>query len=128
MFIPDLGSRFLPIPDPGSENSNKRERRKKISCHAFLCSHKFHKIVCYFSFEVLKKKIWANFQRIIELFTKKIVKKLLKIWSWDPGSGKNLFPDRKCFSIDRSKVFIGLSKFYAPYKIYDILSTSLVTY
>ncbi len=40
---------------------------------------------------MLKKKIWANFQRIIELFTKKIVKKLLKIWSWDPGSGKNLF-------------------------------------
>jgi hypothetical protein len=33
---------------------------------------------------VLKKKIWANFQRNIELFTKKIVKK-------DPGSGKNLF-------------------------------------
>jgi hypothetical protein len=44
---------------------------------------------------VLKKKIWANFQRIIELFTKKIVKKLLKIWSWDPGSGirKKLIPD-----------------------------------
>jgi hypothetical protein len=40
---------------------------------------------------VLKKKIWANFKRIIELFTKKIVKKLLKIWSWDPRSGKNLF-------------------------------------
>jgi hypothetical protein len=47
---------------------------------------------------VLKKKIWANFQRNKELFTKKIVKKLLKIWSWDPesgirdpGSGKNLF-------------------------------------
>jgi hypothetical protein len=36
---------------------------------------------------VLNKKIWANFQRIIELFTKKIVKKLFKIWSWDPGSG-----------------------------------------
>ncbi len=36
---------------------------------------------------MLKKKNWANFQRIIELFTKKIVKKLLKIWSWDPGSG-----------------------------------------
>jgi hypothetical protein len=33
-----------------------------------------------------KKKIWANFQRNIELFTKKIVKKLLKMWSWDPGS------------------------------------------
>ncbi len=40
---------------------------------------------------MLKKKIWANFQRIIELLTKKIVKKLFKIWSWDPGSGKNPF-------------------------------------
>ncbi len=30
--------------------------------------------------------MWANFQRIIELFTKKIVKKLFKIWYWDPGS------------------------------------------
>jgi hypothetical protein len=47
---------------------------------------------------VLKKNFFANFQRIIEVFTKKIVKKLLKIWSWDPGSeirdpgsGKNPF-------------------------------------
>jgi hypothetical protein len=40
---------------------------------------------------VLKKKIWANFQRIIKLFTPKIVTKLSKIWVWDPGSGKNLF-------------------------------------
>ena len=84
MFIPDPRSRILIfthpgsqildpgslIPDPGSKNSNKREK-------------------------VLKKKIWANFQRIIELFTKKIVKKLLKIWSWDPGSGipKKPIPD-----------------------------------
>ncbi len=51
----------------------------------------FHKIENYFSFEVLKKKNWANFQRIIELFTPKIVTKLSKIWLWDPGSGKNLF-------------------------------------
>jgi hypothetical protein len=35
---------------------------------------------------MLKKKIWANFQRIIELFTQKIVTKLSKIWVWDPGS------------------------------------------
>ena len=47
---------------------------------------------------MIKKKIWANFQRIIELFTQKIVHKLSKIWVWDPGSGiqdpgsgKNLF-------------------------------------
>ncbi len=52
------------------------------------CSYKFHKIVHYFSFEVLKKKIWANFQRIIELFVKKIVTMLSKVWIWDPGSEK----------------------------------------
>ncbi len=40
---------------------------KKISCHNFLCSHKFHKIANYFSFELLKKKIWPNFHRILEL-------------------------------------------------------------
>jgi hypothetical protein len=40
---------------------------------------------------MLKKKIWSYFQRIIELFTPKIVTKLSKIWVWDPGSGKNLF-------------------------------------
>ncbi len=91
MFIPDPGSWFLPIPDPESKNSNKREGWKKIWCHTFLCSHKFHKIVHYFSFEVLKKKIWANFQRIIEIFSQKIVTKLSKVWVWDPGSGKNLF-------------------------------------
>jgi hypothetical protein len=28
----------------------------------------------------------ANFQRIMELFTQKIVTKLSKIWVWDPGS------------------------------------------
>jgi hypothetical protein len=35
---------------------------------------------------MLKKKIWANFQRIIELLTQKNVSKLSKIWVWDPGS------------------------------------------
>ncbi len=45
---------------------------------------------------MLKKKLWANFHRITELFTQKIVTKLSKIWVWDPGSEirdpeKNLF-------------------------------------
>jgi hypothetical protein len=41
---------------------------------------------------MLKKKIWANFQRIIELITHKIVTKLSKIWFWirDP---KKSIPD-----------------------------------
>ncbi len=38
---------------------------------------------------MLKKKNWANFQRIIQLFTPKIVTKLSKLWVWfrDPRSG-----------------------------------------
>ncbi len=52
----------------------------------FFCSHKIHKIENNLTFGILKKKIWANFQRIIEHFTQKIVSKLSKIWVWDPGS------------------------------------------
>jgi hypothetical protein len=40
---------------------------------------------------MLKKKIWANFQRIVEVFTQKMFNMLSNIWFWDPGSGKNLF-------------------------------------
>ncbi len=36
---------------------------------------------------MLKKKILASFQRIIELFTQKFVTKLWKICGWDLGSG-----------------------------------------
>ncbi len=83
---------FIPDPDfthPGSRIQKKQQKRgwKKICRHNFLCCHKFHKIANYFSFEVLKKKIWVNFQRIIELFAQKIVNKLSKIWVWHPGSG-----------------------------------------
>jgi hypothetical protein len=53
----------------------------------------------YFIFEKLKKKVWASFQRIIEL-TQKFVTKLSKIWAWDPAyeirdlrSGKKPIPD-----------------------------------
>ncbi len=79
------GSWFLPIPDPGPKNSNKRERWKKNCCHNFLCSHKFHKI------ESAEEK---NFQRILELFTQKIVTKALKNMGLE-GSGipKKPIPD-----------------------------------
>ena len=58
------------ISDPGSRIQKLQQKRgvKKKICHTFLFSLKCHKIEHYFSFEVLKKKIWANFQRIIELF------------------------------------------------------------
>jgi hypothetical protein len=82
---------FIPDPDFYPSRIQKQQQKrgvKKICCHNFFCSQKFHKIANYFSFEVLRKKIWANFQRIIELFTQKIVTKLTKIWIWDPGVKK----------------------------------------
>ena len=54
----------------------------------FFCSHKFHKIEYFVIFEMLKKKIWANFLRIVEVFIQKIFNMLSNIWVWDPGSGK----------------------------------------
>ncbi len=81
--ISDPGSR---ISDPGSKNSNKRRWWKKICCHTFFFGVINFTKLNYFIFEMLKKRIWANFQRIIKLFTQKIVSKLSKIWVWDPGS------------------------------------------
>ena len=86
LSIPDPGSR---IPDP--KTATKERGEKKLDVKPFYVATKFNKIVNYFSFDVLKKKMWANFQRIIELLTKKIVKKLFKIWSWDPGSESSLY-------------------------------------
>jgi hypothetical protein len=82
------GSRILIFTHPGSRIQKHQQKRgvKKNLMHTFLCNHKFYKIVHYFSFEVLKKKIWANFPRIIELFAQKIVTKLSKVWVWDLGS------------------------------------------
>jgi hypothetical protein len=78
----------------------------------FFCKHKFHKLNIILFLKILKKKIWAKFQRIIEVFTQKIVTKLSKIWVWfwdrkkpipdagvkkapDPGSGSATLKDRK---------------------------------
>jgi hypothetical protein len=86
---------------------------------------------------MLKKKIWANFQRIVEVFTQKIFNMLSNIWVWDPGSGirdpgsgKNLFqipdpgvnktPDPGSGSATLlsgiEKLFLGSKKFI-PYPI-----------
>ncbi len=87
-LILDPGSR---IPDPDPKTVPKERNEKKFCYHTFFCSHKFHKIEYYVIFEMLKKKIWANFQRIVEVFTQEIFNMLSNIWVWDPGSGKNLF-------------------------------------
>jgi hypothetical protein len=54
--------------------------KKKICCPIFFVATSITKIENYFIFELVKKKIWANLQRIIEFFvTQKIVIKLSKI-------------------------------------------------
>ncbi len=89
------GSRILIFTHPGSRIQKQQERRgvRNFFFCTFLCSHKFHKIENYFSFEVLKKEIWANFQRIIELFTQKIVTKPLKNMCVGSGIRKKPIPD-----------------------------------
>jgi hypothetical protein len=91
MFIPYPGYRILIFTHPGSRIPDlktvpKERDEKKFCYHTFFCSHKFHKIEYYVIFEMLKKKIWANFQRIFEVFTQKIFNMLSNIWVWDPGS------------------------------------------
>ncbi len=74
------GSWFLPIPDPrsripdlGSRIQKQQQKRgwKKLAIN----------------FTNLKIILFLTFQKIIELFTQKIVTKLSKIWVWDPTSG-----------------------------------------
>jgi hypothetical protein len=77
---------------PGSRIPKQRGVKKNC-CHSFFCSHKFHKIDNYFSFEMLKKKFGSIFKVLYNIFTRKIVTKLSKIWVWDPGSGKKPLPD-----------------------------------
>jgi hypothetical protein len=62
------------ISDLGSRIQKQQQKRgvKKNLLYTFFFSHKFHIIENYFIFEMLKKKIRANFQRIIELFTQKL--------------------------------------------------------
>jgi hypothetical protein len=86
---------FLSIPDPGSRipdtKTGTKERGEKNFLSYLFCSHKNRKIENYIKFELEKKIILTNLQRIIELSTQKIVIKLSKIWVWDPRSGKSLF-------------------------------------
>jgi hypothetical protein len=68
------------IPDPGSRNpdsktATKERGEKKFVVKPFFVATNFTKLKIIL-FLMLKKKIWASFQRIIELFTQKFVTKL----------------------------------------------------
>jgi hypothetical protein len=60
MFIPDPDPDFYPsrIMDRGTKNSNKREGRKN------LCSHRYHKILTYFIFELVKEKFGQIYKEL----------------------------------------------------------------
>jgi hypothetical protein len=81
------GSRILNFTHPGSriQKQTTKERGKKFFCHTFFVATNFTKLQIILFF-MLKKKIWSICQKIIELFTQKIVTKFSKIWVWDPGS------------------------------------------
>jgi hypothetical protein len=97
------------ISDPGSRIQKQQQKiwvKKNLLSYLF-CSPKFHKIENNLIFEMLKKKIWANFQRIIELFTQKIVNMLSKIWVWGLGSGSEIRDPEKTFSGSRGRKSTG---------------------
>jgi hypothetical protein len=101
LIFTHLGSR---ISDPGSKNSNKREGRKKISCHPFFCSPKFNKIEYYFVSEMMKKKIWAKFQRIFEVFTQKNCHQALKNMGLGSGIRKKTYSGSRIQGSKRHRI------------------------
>jgi hypothetical protein len=103
--IPDP---YLPIPDPDfypsrisdpkTATKERGEGDKKICCHTFYCSHKFHKIEYYFIFEMMKKKNFGQFSKNYGTFYPKICHYGFGIRDpgsdiRDPGSGKKPIPD-----------------------------------
>jgi hypothetical protein len=69
MFIPDPDFYPSRIPDPGSripdpKTATKERGEKKFVVITFYVATNFTKLqIILVCFEVLKKKIWANFQR-----------------------------------------------------------------
>jgi hypothetical protein len=68
------------IPNLGSRAQKQQQKRgvKKNCCSTvpFFIATNSHRIENYKFSELLKKKIWASLQIIVELFTQKIVTKL----------------------------------------------------
>ncbi len=71
------------IPDP--KTATKERGEKNLLSYIFLYPQ-ISQNVKLFYFWTAEKKILGKFQRIIELFTQKVVTKLSKTWVWDPGS------------------------------------------
>ncbi len=91
--IPVPGSWFLPIPDPGSKNSNKRQGWKKIFVKPFFVATNFTKLNIILFLICWRKKFGPIFQELLKFLPKKLSPSLQKYGFGirDPGSGINLF-------------------------------------
>jgi hypothetical protein len=64
-------SHFM-IPDPRIQKQQQKRGVKKFCCPTFFVTTNIKKIENYLIFELVKKKMWATSQRIIEFFTQKL--------------------------------------------------------
>ncbi len=64
MFILDPGSWFLPISDPGSKNSYKREGWKKVVVIQFFVATNFKKCKIILFLNCWRKKFGPNFKQL----------------------------------------------------------------
>ncbi len=92
------GSRILIFTHPGSripdpKTATKERGGKKFDVIPFYVATNFTKSYIILVLKCWRKKIWANFQRIIEFFAQKLSLSSQKYGFGirDPGSGKNLF-------------------------------------
>ncbi len=72
MFIPDPGSWFLPIPDPGSKNSNKRQGWKIFFVKPFFVATNFTKMNIILFLMCGRKKFGPIFQELLKFLPKKL--------------------------------------------------------
>ncbi len=101
-YFSDRGTNTCSVADPGclsrilifsfypsriQKQQQKRGMKKNLLSYLFFVATNFTKFKLFNFFSLLKKKIWASFQRIVELCTPKFVIMLSKIWVWDRGSG-----------------------------------------
>ncbi len=98
MFIPDPGSWFLPIPDPGSKNSNKREGWKKFFfSYLFYLASSVTKLKIILVLKCWRKKFGPIFKELLNFLPKKLSLSSRKygLGIQDPRSGirKKPIPD-----------------------------------
>ncbi len=57
---------------PDQKTGRKERGENKNFCQTFFCSHKFHKMLNYLIFELLKKKFEPNFEELWNFLPKKL--------------------------------------------------------